>query len=953
MSQGPDFSKLARILTPDNLAVVETLYAQYLDDPESVDDSWRPIFDELGRAADEDTGVTDAPSFEPRSIFNPAGAEAAGNGRYGATSHAVADLGVTQDLDAGLVGRLATLVAFYRLHGHLQADLDPLERERADEVPALPVDPFTDDELSLEVPCGSVFPRGEATVGDILERLKRTYTGTIGVEFVHIPQAERRAWLQQRMEWTENTPQLSAEERVDILRKLGDGDALERFLHKKYVGMKRFSIQGGESLLPALDWLIEAAAEEGVREIVIGMAHRGRLAVLSSILKKSAQEIFSEFERNPDPRATMGVGDVKYHMGFSHDHTTRSGDNVHLSLAFNPSHLEAVNPVVLGRVRAKQDRIADTERNRGLAVLLHGDAAFAGQGLVAETLQLSQIPGYTTGGSIHIVINNQIGFTTNPWESRSTTYATDVAHMLEIPVFHVNGDDPEALVHVVRLAMAYRTRFHTDVVIDLVCYRRHGHNEGDEPRFTQPSMYSLIDEQASVRELYAKRLVDDEVVSAEDAEALIKRCMDEFAQSLDEVRAEPRRSEISQLEGLWAGFRGGEFDVDDGLETTIDRETIERIGKTLTTTPEHFDIHRIVERLLSRRAEMIRGERPVDWGMGEALAFGSLLLDGYPVRVSGQDSIRGTFGHRHAAVLDGDTGERYFPLSNLDSEQPMFSCHNSMLSEAAVLGFDYGYSLDTPDGLIVWEAQFGDFANNAQVIIDQFITSGEVKWRRLSGLVMLLPHGYEGQGPEHSSARLERYLQLCAMDNIQVCNLTTPAQYFHVLRRQVLNSLRKPLVIMSPKSLLRHKAAVSTLSAFSEGAFHPVIPESRDWVRKDATRRVLLCSGKIYYDLAAEQERLERDDIAIVRVEQLYPLMESRLVEAVEQFPNREELVWVQEEPENMGAWLYMLPRLIEIFGRDPLPRVAARMPSASPATGSSESHAIEQQMILDEAFAD
>jgi 2-oxoglutarate dehydrogenase E1 component len=756
-----------------------------------------------------------------------------------------------------------------------------------------------------------------------------------------------REWLAERMESSENRSAFSKEEQIRIFSRLAHAATFEEFIRKKFIGAKSFSIEGAETLIPLLDIAIEKAAEQGQQEIVLAMAHRGRLNVLTNIIGKKPREIFREFE-DPPGRAHDGTGDVKYHLGHSHDYETLSGKKIHLSLCFNPSHIEFVNPVALGRMRAKQDRTRDCERLRGMALLIHGDAGFAGEGITQETLNLSQLEGYKTGGALHLIVNNQIGFTTGPEECRSTPYATDAAKMLEIPIFHVNGDDPEAVAHVVRLAMDFRQRFKRDLVIDLYCYRRFGHNEGDEPSFTQPLLYQAIKKHPPVRELYLQELLKQNCLTPEQA----KRIETEFRERLDQefalLRSEDFNSSNQPFRGIWEGYCGGPEKEALKIETAVDHKRLAALLEAQARLPSEFRPHPKIERSIEARRHMAEGKRPLDWSAAESLAFGTLATEGVRVRLSGEDSERGTFSHRHAVLHDYQNGGTYIPLNHLSSNQAPLEIYNSPLSEAGVLGFEYGYSLDSPDGLVLWEAQFGDFCNAAQVIIDQFITSAEQKWRRLSGLVLLLPHGFEGMGPEHSSARLERFLQLAADDNIQIINPTTPAQYFHCLRRQALRKWRKPLVILTPKSLLRHPQVVSPLQEFSTGKFTPII--SDDQVRGDKARRVNLCSGKVYYDLYAKRQELGRDDVALIRVEQLYPMAETALRAALEAFRPQTPVFWIQEEPENMGAWTYLNLRFRgNMFDEHPF-SVVCRPRSASPATGSARAHKDEQERLVTHA---
>ena len=753
-----------------------------------------------------------------------------------------------------------------------------------------------------------------------------------------------RAWLRERMETSANRLDLDAEQQLHILGRLIDAEIFEQFLHTNFTGAKRFSLEGGESLIPLLDLMLGRSGELGVEEAVIGMAHRGRLNVLCNIMQKSPKDIFAHFF-DKHPEHSMGRGDVKYHLGYSCDRPMARGGSMHLSLAFNPSHLEFVNPVVTGRVRAKQDRRGDTERRRVVPLLIHGDAAFIGQGVVAETLNLMSLRGYATGGTLHVVVNNQVGFTTNTDDSRSTRYATDLAKMLGIPIFHVNGEDPEAVAHVARLAVEYRQEFGRDVVIDMYCYRKWGHNETDEPRFTQPVMYAAIDRKPSVRAAYLDRLLQLGKVTREQVDALATHRKQSLEDELTETRDSLHHPAPSSLAGLWAKYRGGADAQVPDVETRVGAERLTELMTTLTTVPAGFHIHPKVQGLLKSRREQLGTQ--LDWGTAEALAFASLLNEGYPIRLSGQDAGRGTFSHRHAVWTDTVDGHRYAPLTATTQGKARFEVFDSPLSETGVLGFDYGYSLDYPDGLVIWEAQFGDFANGGQVIIDQFLSSGEDKWNRLSGLTLLLPHGFEGAGPEHSSGRVERFLQLCAEDNLFVCNLTTPAQIFHALRRQVLRSIRKPLVIMTPKSFLRVKE--STLDDLASGSFQRVIPDRA--VDPKAVRKVLLCSGKVYWDLHAARAERNAMDVAIVRLEQLYPLSKSALEEALAPYADGTPLVWVQEDPWNMGAWYFLCARLPGLLGtRFPLSCVA-REESASPATGSQASHKLEQATLLDQAL--
>jgi len=800
------------------------------------------------------------------------------------------------------------------------------------------------------------------TLRELVGLLRETYCRKIGVQLAHLHDIELRNWLQNRMESTRNRLAMTREERLRVFQQVIGAEVFEQFLQNKFLGSKRFSLEGSESLIPLLERLIERAARSSVTEVVIGMAHRGRLNVLANVLKKPASQIFAEFQDKLDEKVDLndGGGDVKYHLGFSIDRVFGQGSDehkVHVSLTFNPSHLEWVNTVVQGRIRAKQDRLGDTGRTRALPILIHGDAAFAGQGIVAEALNMSELPGYRVGGTVHIVVNNQVGFTTSPHSAKSTTYATDVARMLQIPIFHVNGEDPEAVCQVVDLAVDFRQRFHRDAIVELWCYRKLGHNEGDEPTYTQPVMYRAIASKPSIRMAYLAHDAANPssdggapiTVEETDAIAAAKRkALDGELEIATKLETPPRPSTFA---GAWARLKGGADGTVPEVPTAVSLAAIKDVTRALVTVPPDFHVHPKLQKLIiEARAAMGAGEKPIDWGMGEALAFGTLLAQGTRVRLSGQDSRRGTFSHRHAVLCDHDDGHEYTPLAHLGPKQGVFEVRDSPLTEGAVLGFDFGYSLDMPDGLTIWEAQFGDFVNAAQVIIDQFISSSEAKWHRVSGLTLLLPHGMEGQGPEHSNARLDRFLNLCVNDNMQVCNLTTPAQYFHALRRQVLRPYRKPLIIMSPKSLLRHPAATSPLSAFTEGKFQHIIP---DPVVKDPAKvkRVLLCTGKVYYDLIAAREARSYDDVAIIRIEQLFPLHKDELLEALSAYAEGTPVVWVQEEPKNMGAWAYINRELPPLFaGSFPWSSITRPL-SASPATGSAKRHTREQTRLVAEAF--
>jgi 2-oxoglutarate dehydrogenase E1 component len=940
-----------------SLPFVEQLYADFLRDPGSVPTAWRDYFTGLGTDSDFSRQPRLGPSFQPSSVFGggrPNGnghAKANGNGLSNGNgslaTDGVPDIAVRQD-------QVDALVRAYRVRGHMMARIDPLGLPR----PSQPeLDPafygLRPADLDRKFSSRTIFGAEVLTLREMLARLRSTYCRSIGVQFMHIDDLTVKNWLQDRMEGSENRIELSRSEQLRIFTKLTDATIFEEFIQKKFVGAKSFSLEGSESLIPLLAFLIDRADDpHEVDEVIFGMAHRGRLNVLANIMGKSPREIFREFQ-DTDPELYFGSGDVKYHLGHSSDFLTPSGRKVHLSLCFNPSHLEYVDPVVLGRTRGKQDRVGDVARGKKLPVIIHGDAAFAGEGIIQETLNLSQLDAYTTGGAIHVVVNNQIGFTTPPSQGRSTTYATDVAKMLQIPIFHVNGEDPEAVAQVVRLAMDFRDTFLRDVVIDMYGYRRYGHNETDEPAFTQPLLYRAIAERKSVRDGYLEHLLELGGVTRDEADRIAVERREHLERELSEARRPDYVRTQDWLGGFWKGHQGGaEANVPDA-DTRVPRERLTEILDTQTRLPEDFHPHKQIERLLLGRRQMAHGEKSLDWGAAEALAFGTLVTDGVRVRFTGQDAARGTFSHRHALLFDQENGKTYMPLCHLASDQAPIEIYNSPLSEAAVLGFEYGYSLDWPDALVIWEAQFGDFANAAQVIIDQFIVSAEDKWKRLSGLVLLLPHGYEGQGPEHSSARLERFLTLAAEENIQIAQPTTPAQIFHLLRRQALRPWRKPLVVFTPKSLLRHPQAVSGLQELAEGRFQRVIPDARTAEARAAKRttRVLLCTGKVYFDLDKRRTELGRDDVEIVRVEQLYPLPDMYLHAAVEHLEDGTPVVWVQEEPENMGAWRTIKARFGSmLFGRFPL-SAACRHESASPATGSNSCHKLEQVQLLEKAF--
>ena len=843
--------------------------------------------------------------------------------------------------------QVEALVYRYRDLGHLLACLDPLAACPTDH-PLLDPKAFnlTNDDLDREF-YTQIFPDNNlATLREILQALKETYCRSIGVEYMHLQDPAERQWLKERMEPVRNRPILTKEEKVRILTKLYQASLFEQYLHKKYLGQTRFSLEGAEALIPMVDALFTHVAEQGCREVILGMAHRGRLNLQVNVLEKSYEEIFCEFESNYDPDTIFGAGDVKYHNGYMADVKTANGHTIRALLVNNPSHLESVNPVVEGFARARQDILAGGNGQKlVLPLLIHGDAAFAGQGVVAETLNMSQLEGYSTGGTVHIVINNQIGYTTLPEDARSTRYSTDMAKMLMVPIFHVHGENPEALIHATKLACDYRTEFGKDVVIDLVCYRRYGHNEGDEPYFTQPQMYDRIRERPPLHKIYAEQLLMDKTVTEDEVKSIesgTNECLEESFRTMREKQCV--LPTINYYEN-WDGIHG-EYSHKP-VKTGVSKKQLLAIARKLNGIPDNFSAHPKLAGLLKRRLETIENGSGIDWANAEALAFGSLLMEGITVRLSGQDSRRGTFSQRHSYLVDTDTGDQLVALNSLDRGQAPFYGYDSLLSEAGVVGFEYGYCLAQPYGLIMWEAQFGDFINNAQSVVDLYISSGESKWQRLSGLVLLLPHGFEGMGPEHSSARLERFLQLCAEENIQVCNPTTPAQYFHLLRRQVKRDFRKPLVIMTPKSLLRHPLAVSRLSDMTSGFFQEVLDDAKN---QKTSRRILFCSGKIYYELIQKHQDLKASDIGIVRLEQFYPFPEKQLEEVLDKYTRVKECCWVQEEPENMGGWSFVRPRLAALAQMHI--KYIGRKEAASPATGFHNIYKGQQAAIVDEALA-
>ncbi|MEB2285610.1 MAG: 2-oxoglutarate dehydrogenase E1 component [Myxococcales bacterium] len=918
-----------------NADYVEEQYRRYRADPSSVDERWALFF----------------AGFEMAD-----GRSAGANGRAAPAAEAAAHLAAVPEV-APVLGVFG-LVHAYREFGHLAARINPLAPPPASHPLLEPSEfGFGDGDLDRVIECADFKGCRTATLRELIARLRATYCGTFGVEYFHIPEREQRLWLAEHMEPTSNRPELTADERRRILDDLVVAEGFEQFLQLRYPTAKRFSLEGGDALIPLLATLVEEAGGLGVEEMVLGMAHRGRLNVLANILRKPYEMILAEFEGTFLAKEATGDGDVKYHLGYSHDWMTRAGHKVHLSLSANPSHLEAVDPVIEGMVRAKQNHLGDSERSRVVSVLLHGDAAFTGQGVVAETLGLSELEGYRTGGTIHIIVNNQIGFTTSPAAYRFTPYPSDVSKMIQAPVFHVNGDDPEAAVQAARLAIAFRQRFKKDVIIDLVCYRRHGHNEIDDPGFTQPMMYRAIAEHPTPLALYRRQLVAAGVVSDDDVDRRRKEFHDLLDDALTYARDFMPRQPVFAFGGLWRGL--GWAGDDWTARTAVPASTLYEVAEALVRVPDGFRPNPKVLKLMEQRAAMVRDGEHIDWGGVEALAIGSLVLEGIPVRMSGQDVGRGTFSHRHAVFHDTETGARWVPLDNIRPGQARFLILDSMLSENAVLGFEFGFSWADPHQLVIWEAQFGDFANGAQVVIDQFISSSESKWQRMSGLVMLLPHGFEGQGPEHSSARLERYLQLCGDMNMQVCNLTTPAQYFHALRRQMHRSFRKPLVIMSPKMLLRYKRAVSPLADFTAGEFQTVLDEPRPGtvdvgvtIDPEKVTRVILCSGKVYYTLLAGRAEREIDTTAIVRVEQLYPFPHREIAAILAGYPAVRQVFWVQEEPSNMGAWLFVGNQMRSVLPETLTLGYVGRRAAASPATGSYKIHQQEEAALINRAFA-
>ena len=948
-----DFS----LLSGANATFIAEMNRAWRADPKSVDQNWNAYFQAFGDLAEAGDDIEAGPSWGRDQSRVVGAVDPDASIKAVAKGHVTGRMINAADMRAATLDslRAVMLIRAYRIRGHLIANLDPLALEDMSLHPEL--DPksygFGDDDWDRPIFIDHVLGLETATLTEIIERLRQTYCGTIGVEFMHIQDPAQKAWIQERIEAIGNHTDFTVKGKMAIYERLVDAEEFERYLHKKYTGTKRFGMDGAEAVIPALEQILKRGSQLDLREAVIGMAHRGRLNVLHNVLQKPFRAIISEFLGNPaNPEDAGGSGDVKYHMGASAD---RDFDDagVHLSLAPNPSHLEIVDPVVVGRVRAKQQQLDDHDRTQVLGILLHGDAAFAGQGVVAETFAFSALRGYRTGGTIHIIINNQIGFTTSPSFSRSSPYPTDVAKMVMAPIFHVNGDDPEAVVHVARIATEFRQAFGTDVVIDMFCYRRFGHNEGDEPAFTQPLMYNAIGAHPSTRDLYAQQLIDEGLLDKEAAQKVI----DDRIAYLDaefEAGTNYLPNKADWLEGRWSGMVTAHGDDRRG-ETAVDLDVLRQIGTSMTSLPDDMTLNKKLMRIINARADNITNGSGIDWATAEHLAFGSILMEGNPVRLSGQDSCRGTFSQRHAVFVDQVTENCYTPLNHLDDNQAFFEVIDSPLSEASVMGFEYGFSQVEPNALVMWEAQFGDFANGAQVVVDQFISSGEAKWLRMNGLVLLLPHGYEGQGPEHSSARLERYLQLCAEDNMQVVNCTTPANYFHVLRRQLRRNFRKPLVVMTPKSLLRHKACVSDLADMGPGTtFHRLLDERDTSVKHGKAKRIVLCSGKVYYDLAAARDSAEAWDIEILRVEQLYPFPSKAVKEMLAKTP-KASIVWCQEEPKNMGGWTFVRDFIEDIMQEVYMTQqrlaYAGRAAAASPATGTLSRHNREQNDLVQAAL--
>jgi len=960
-------------LSGTNSSYIEKLYAKYVENPASIPDSWRQFFDGLG---DQKNNIIEnqGPSWAPSNIKYISNGDLDVYEKYlpknlngNSIKEKITEKNKTLSSDEKVDVERSTIdsvraimmIRAYRIRGHLIADLDPLQLQEKHYHPELNPETygFKKEDRNRKIFLDNVLGFEYATINEILEILLKTYCAKIGIEFMHMSDPEEKKWIQERIEGKGKEANFTTEGKKAIFKKLVEAEGFENYCHTKFVGTKRFGLDGCESLIPALEQIIKVGGSLGVKEIKIGMPHRGRLNILANVIQKPFKKIFKEFSGDPGPDAAGVSGDVKYHLGASADRDF-NGNNVHVSLTANPSHLEAVNPVVLGQTRAKQFFHNDPQRVKVVPILLHGDAAFAGQGIVAECFAMSGLKGHNTGGTIHIIVNNQIGFTTSPSFARSSPYPSEVAKMVQAPIFHVNGDDPESVVYCARIATEYRQKFKRDVVIDIICYRRFGHNEGDEPSFTQPIMYKKIRSQATTLTIYGNQLIQEGVLRNDE----FQKEKDNFKKFLD-TEFESSKSyipnQIDWFTGSWSKFTT-EIGSDRRGVTGVDLELIHQAGEKICNLPENFNFHSTIKRLFEAKKKMFEIGKGFDWATAESLAFGTLLLEGYPVRFVGQDSSRGTFSQRHAGVLDQNTGEKYYPLKNLSPEQAQFEIIDSFLSEFGVLGFEYGYSLSSPETLVLWEAQFGDFANGAQIIIDQFITSGEKKWTRASGLVMLLPHGYEGQGPEHSSARIERYLQSCAQENLQVVNCTTPANYFHLLRRQIHRKFRKPLIVFSPKSLLRHKKCVSEIEDFlPENSFHRILPDHADFpeynliklVKDEEIKRVVLCSGKVYFDISEKRETIRNPKVQLLRIEQLYPFPVKKLASFLKRFKNADEFIWCQEEPENMGAWSFVEKYInwtLNLIGaKSKKVQYVGRKPSASTATGYLKKHVQQQDEII------
>jgi 2-oxoglutarate dehydrogenase E1 component len=960
-------------LSGTNSSYIEKLYAKYVENPASIPDSWRQFFEGLGDQKDniiENQG----PSWAPSNIKYISNGDLDVYEKYlpkNLNGNSIKEKIVEKnrtlssdekfDVERSTIDsvRAIMMIRAYRIRGHLIADLDPLQLQEKHHHPELNPETygFKKEDRNRKIFLDKVLGFEYATVNEILEILLKTYCSKIGIEFMHMSDPEEKKWIQERIEGKGKEANFTSEGKKAIFKKLVEAEGFENYCHTKFVGTKRFGLDGCESLIPALEQIIKVGGGLGVKEVKIGMPHRGRLNILANVIQKPFKKIFKEFSGDPGPDTAGVSGDVKYHLGASADRDF-NGNNVHVSLTANPSHLEAVNPVVLGQTRAKQFFHNDPQRVKVVPILLHGDAAFAGQGIVAECFAMSGLKGHNTGGTIHIIVNNQIGFTTSPSFARSSPYPSEVAKMVQAPIFHVNGDDAESVVYCARIATEYRQKFKRDVVIDIICYRRFGHNEGDEPSFTQPLMYKKIKAQSTTLTIYGNQLIQEGVLRKEE----FQNEKDNFKKFLDtefETSKSYIPNQIDWFTGSWSKFTT-EIGSDRRGVTGVDLDLIHQAGEKICNLPANLNSHSTIKRLFEAKKKMFETGKGFDWATAESLAFGTLLLEGYPVRFVGQDSSRGTFSQRHASVLDQDTGEKYYPLKNLNSNQAQFEIIDSFLSEFGVLGFEYGYSISSPETLVLWEAQFGDFANGAQIIIDQFITSGEKKWTRASGLVMLLPHGYEGQGPEHSSARIERYLQSCAQENLQVVNCTTPANYFHLLRRQIHRTFRKPLIVFSPKSLLRHKKCVSEIEDFlPENSFHRILPDHADFpeynliklAKDEDIKRVVLCSGKVYFDISEKRETIRNPKVQLLRIEQLYPFPVKKLASFLKRFKNADEFIWCQEEPENMGAWSfvekYINWTLDSVGAKSKKVQYVGRKPSASTATGYLKKHVQQQDEII------